>query len=277
MRYLENACPKAVASAADPASLSTAESSTSEIKAALLDSLYGIERGLSARSEVRAEINELISQLEALNPTPSVTEATERLDGSWKLVYTSNSELIALLALSRLPFVTIGDITQKVDTATMSVENKVQVSVPLSRTAFSTTASFEVRSPKRLQVKFERGTIQTPQLLSDIEVPESISVMGQAVDLTQLKAALQPFSERLRGLITQVSGLISQTPDLNFPLQPDRANTWLLTTYLDDDTRITRGDGGSVFILVKEVSLTAAVPVLATEGPAPPLDQSDLA
>lgn len=43
-------------------------------QAALLDSLFGTERGLAARSEVRAEINELITQLEAKNPTPSPTE-----------------------------------------------------------------------------------------------------------------------------------------------------------------------------------------------------------
>ena len=43
-------------------------------QAALLDSLYGTERGLAARSEVRAEINELITQLEAKNPNPSPNE-----------------------------------------------------------------------------------------------------------------------------------------------------------------------------------------------------------
>ena len=47
------------------------------------------------------------------------------LSGSWKLVYTSNSELIAALALSRLPFVTIGDITQKIDGPSMTVQNQV--------------------------------------------------------------------------------------------------------------------------------------------------------
>lgn len=50
------------------------EMSAADLKAALLDSLYGTERGLAARSEVRAEINELITQLEAKNPTPSPTE-----------------------------------------------------------------------------------------------------------------------------------------------------------------------------------------------------------
>ena len=39
-----------------------------------------------------------------------------------------------------------------------------------------------------VQVRFERGTIATPELLQDIELPSSISVLGQPVDLTNLKA-----------------------------------------------------------------------------------------
>lgn len=48
------------------------------------------------------------------------------LGGTWKLVYTAASELGALLALSRLPFVTVGDITQAIDVATGRVVNKVR-------------------------------------------------------------------------------------------------------------------------------------------------------
>ena len=44
-------------------------------QAQLLDSLFGTERGLAATSEVRAEINELVTQLEARNPNPSLEEA----------------------------------------------------------------------------------------------------------------------------------------------------------------------------------------------------------
>lgn len=238
--------------------------SVSEIKAALLDSLYGTERGLSARSEVRAEINELISQLEAKNPTPSPAEALDQLTGSWKLVYTSNSELLAVLALSRLPFVTIGDVTQKIDGKTNTVENRVQISVPLSRTSFSTTASFEVRSPKRLALRVEKGSIHTPELLSQIDLPSNITVMGQTVDLTQLKSALEPVSNGVKGILDQVGNFIAQQPDLNIPISGDQQpQTWLLTTYLDADTRITRGDGGSVFILVKEVSITTTTTTAA--------------
>lgn len=59
----------------------------------------------------------------------------------------------------------------------------------------------------------------------------------------------------------QVGSILRQSPDLSFPLPgSEQAQTWLLTTYLDDDTRITRGDGGSVFILVKDVSLSSPPP-----------------
>ena len=51
-------------------------------------------------------------QLEARNPTPEPNEARAALGGAWRLVYTSNSELIALLALGRLPLVTVGEVTQ---------------------------------------------------------------------------------------------------------------------------------------------------------------------
>jgi hypothetical protein len=59
----------------------------------------------------------------------------------------------------------------------------------------------------------------------------------------------------------QVGNILRQSPDLSFPLPTsEQSQTWLLTTYLDEDTRITRGDGGSVFILVKDVSLSSPPP-----------------
>nr|ADK79127.1 astaxanthin vesicles associated protein [Haematococcus lacustris] len=222
-----------------------------DCKAALLDSLYGTERGLTARSEIRAEINELIGQLEAKNPTPNPTEVLEKLDGEWRLMYTSSSALITVLGLKNLPFVTVGDLTQTINVAEQTVENKVVLSGPLSRTALTTRASFEVRSPKRLQLKLERGSIATPELLSDVEIPSSISLLGQAVDLTQLKDALVPLSNSLQGVVSQVNSVINSTAGpagLSVPLQGENAQTWQLTTYADDDLRITRGDGGSVFV-----------------------------
>ena len=59
---------------------------------------------------------------------------------------------------------------------------KVQLTVPFSRTSFSTTASFEVRSPKRLQVssKLTRPTL-CPNLISSGEY----CILGQSDCNTQ--------------------------------------------------------------------------------------------
>lgn len=251
--------------------------SVQELKAALLDSFWGVERGLNASSDARAEINELISQLEANNPTPMPNDAQDLLNGSWRLVYTANSELLALLALSRLPLVTVEEISQVVDGVNMTVENKIQLSGPLVRTSFATSASVEVRSPKLLQVKFREGRVATPELLQDVALPQSLEVLGQRVDLSPVQGALQPLEGPVRGVLSQLGGLLAQQPDLQFPIQPAQASTWLLNTFLDSDLRITRGDGGSVYVLVKDSSTFDSEQWLSTEAAlyAPSITSSD--
>lgn len=64
-------------------------SNIAELKRALVDSLSGTDRGLKASSDVRAEIVELITQLEAKNPTPAPTQALPLLNGKWVLAYVS--------------------------------------------------------------------------------------------------------------------------------------------------------------------------------------------
>ena len=48
------------------------------VQAQLTDSLYGVNRGLDADSELRAEISELISALEARNPTEAPNDVSAR-------------------------------------------------------------------------------------------------------------------------------------------------------------------------------------------------------
>lgn len=55
------------------------------LKKQLVDSFYGTNLGLTASSETRAEVVELITQLEAKNPTPVPTEALSLLNGKWIL------------------------------------------------------------------------------------------------------------------------------------------------------------------------------------------------
>lgn len=50
-----------------------------------------------------------------------------------------------------------------------------------------------------------------------------------------------------------ISRVVSGQPPLKVPIPGDRTSSWLLITYLDDDIRISRGDGG-LFVLAREGS-----------------------
>lgn len=56
------------------------------LKRALVDTVYGTELGFRAGSEIRAEVSELVTQLEAANPTPAPVEEPALLNGNWVLL-----------------------------------------------------------------------------------------------------------------------------------------------------------------------------------------------
>ncbi|TVU31487.1 hypothetical protein EJB05_23174, partial [Eragrostis curvula] len=78
-----------------------------DLKRCLVDTVYGSELGFRASSEVRGEVVELVTQLEAANPTPAPVEAPDLLDGNWILLYTAYSELLPILAAGTTPFVKV--------------------------------------------------------------------------------------------------------------------------------------------------------------------------
>ncbi|CAN4083728.1 unnamed protein product [Withania somnifera] len=221
-----------------------------KLKKQLKDSFYGTNRGLSASSETRAEIVELITQLESKNPTPAPTEALTLLNGKWILAYTSFSGLFPLLSRGTLPLIRVEEISQTIDSETFTVQNSVVFAGPLATTSISTNAKFEVRSPKRVQIKFDEGIIGTPQLTDSIELPENVEFLGQKIDLSPFKGLLTSIQDTA----SSVAKTISSQPPIKFPISNSNAQSWLLTTYLDDELRISRGDAGSVFVLIKEGS-----------------------
>ncbi|CAO2842473.1 unnamed protein product [Amaranthus hypochondriacus] len=223
-----------------------------KLKKQLVDSFYGTDRGLKASSETRAEIVELITQLEAKNPTPAPTDALPLLNGKWILAYTSFSGLFPLLSQGRLPLVKVEEISQTIDSENFTVQNSVQFSGPLATTSLSTNASFEVRSPKRVQIKFVEGVVGTPQITDSVVLPENVEFLGQKIDLTPLKGLFNSVQDTA----SSVAKTISNQPPLKINISQisQNAESWLLTTYLDQELRISRGDAGSVFVFIKEGS-----------------------
>jgi len=226
------------------------------VKEQLLDAFYGANRGLSASGRVRVLINELVTRLEAYNPTPSPTQEMDTLGGTWRLVYTSNSELLVLLAADNLPGFAVGDMTQTIDGNTATVENRVVFSAPLVETSLSARASFEVKSPKRLKVTFNKAGIETPTLVDQslFVFPASVDVLGQSVDTAAMASVLEPLQQAAFGVLGALGGVIKKLPGIAVSLPegtPAGSQAWLMTTYLDPALRIARGDGGSIFIFTK--------------------------
>lgn len=217
------------------------------LKKDLVDLLYGTDRGLRVSTETSAQILELITQLEAKNqPTQDLT----LLNGKWILQYTSFTGLLLLLGRGTLSLVKVEEISQTIDAENLTVQNSVVFAGPLATASLTTNAKFEVTSPKRLQIKFEEGIIGTPQLTNSIEFPESVEFLGQKIDFTPFKGLITPIQDTAASVIKS----ISSQPPLKIPITGDKAQSWLLTTYLDDELRVSRGDGGTIFLLVKEGS-----------------------
>ncbi|XP_020595117.1 probable plastid-lipid-associated protein 3, chloroplastic [Phalaenopsis equestris] len=220
-----------------------------DLKRCLIDTFYGTELGFRASAEVRGEIVELVSQLEAQNPTPAPIESPELLDGNWILLYTAFSELLPLLAVGTTPALKIKKISQSIDSKNRTIVNTTTLASPFATLSFSASASFEVQSPSRIQVQFKEGALQPPEVSSTVNLPENFEIFGQKIDLHPVERALNPLQQAVANIFRVISG----QPPLRLPIPGNRAKSWLLTTYLDRDFRISRGDGG-LFVLAKEGS-----------------------
>jgi hypothetical protein len=191
-------------------------------KAELLEAIAGKNRGLLATETDKTAILAAVARLEDRNPTPRPVEATELLEGNWRLLYTTSNDL---LNLGRLPAVPLGQIYQCVRTATTSIYNIAEVSeLPLLEGLVSVVARFNPVNERRVNVKFERSIIGLRRLI-DYQSPNNF--------IQQLEAGKKFF------------------PALDFGIDNRQQKAWLDITYLDSDLRIGRGNAGSVFVLTK--------------------------
>ncbi|GFH26426.1 PAP_fibrillin domain-containing protein, partial [Haematococcus lacustris] len=89
-------------------------------------------------------------------------------------------------------------------------------------------------------------------VLAGLEIPDQLTVLGAAVDLTPLKRLIQdPLAS---GLGTARALLGAVAPQAASQVG-EATSLWMLTTYLDDSLRISRDDNGAVFVMLKEITL----------------------
>ncbi|MBD1879485.1 PAP/fibrillin family protein [Coleofasciculus sp. FACHB-T130] len=190
-------------------------------KAALLEAIASQNRGLLATETDKIAILSAVARLEDLNPTPRPVEATDLLDGNWRLLYTTSR---GLLTIDQLPFLKLGQIYQCIRAKDAKVYNIAEVyGLPYLEGFISVAARFEPVSERRVLVKFERS-ISGLQRLINYQSPSEF--------ILQIESG-----QRL--------------PALDFGIDSSNQQGWLDTTYLDEDLRIGRGNEGSVFVLTK--------------------------
>jgi hypothetical protein len=190
-------------------------------KSQLLEAIAGKNRGLLATSLEKKAILAAIAQLEDYNPTPNPLEATELLDGNWRLLYTTSQEL---LGIDRFPLLKLGPIYQCVRVKDAKIYNLAEVyGLPFLEGLVSVTARFEPVSQKRVEVKFERA-ISGLQRLINYQFPNNF--IQEIEDGKKFTA-------------------------LDVEIKNRERQGWLDITYLDEDLRIGRGNVGSVFVLSK--------------------------
>ncbi|CBN54585.1 MULTISPECIES: PAP/fibrillin family protein [Kamptonema] len=190
-------------------------------KSTLLEAIAGKNRGLLATETDKQAILAAIAQLEDYNPTPRPVEATELLNGDWRLLYTTSN---GLLGFDKLPLIKLGQIYQSIRANEAKVYNIAELyGLPFVEGIVSVAARFEVVSEKRVQVKFERSIVGLQRLIN-YESPADF--------IAQIEAG-------------------KKFAAADFKLDSREQQGWLDITYLDSDLRIGRGNEGSVFVLTK--------------------------
>jgi hypothetical protein len=193
-------------------------------KSALLEVIAGKNRGLLATESDQRAILAAIAQLEDRNPTPQPLAATDKLDGNWRLLYTTSQ---GLLRIDQFPFLKLGQIYQYIRAKTATLYNIAEVyGLPYLEGIVSVAARFEAVSERRVNVRFERSIIGLQRL---------VDYRSPAYFIQQIEAG-------------------RKFPAVDFSITAREQRGWLEITYLDEDLRIGRGNEGNVFVLSKERS-----------------------
>jgi hypothetical protein len=190
-------------------------------KAKVLEAIAGKNRGLLTTELDKLAILSVIAQLEDQNPNPRPLEVTDKLDGNWRLLYTTSQDL---LRIDQLPLFKLGQIYQYIRAREAKIYNVAEIyGVPYLEGLISVAARFEPVSDRRVQVKFERSILGLQRLINY----QSAQHFVEAIESGQKFTAI----------------------DFNIANRDQQG--WLDITYLDDDLRIGRGNEGSVFVLTR--------------------------
>ncbi|XP_050371958.1 plastid-lipid-associated protein 6, chloroplastic [Argentina anserina] len=198
----------------------------SPLKLKLLSAVAGLNKGLAASEDDLRKADAAAKELEAAGGPVDLSTDLDKLQGRWKLVYSSAFSSRTLGGsrpgppIGRLLPITLGQVFQRIDILSKDFDNivELQLGAPWPLPPIEVTATlahkFEVIGSASVKIVFDKTTVKT-------------------------------------------TGSLSQLPPLEIPKLPDglrpSSNTGsseFEVTYVDSDTRITRGDRDELRVFV---------------------------
>ncbi|XP_015088423.1 plastid-lipid-associated protein 6, chloroplastic isoform X2 [Solanum pennellii] len=196
------------------------------LKLKLLSAVSGLNRGLAASEDDLKKADEAAKELESCAGAVDLAADLDKLQGRWKLIYSSAFSSRTLGGsrpgppTGRLLPITLGQVFQRIDVLSKDFDNIVELELgapwpfpPVEATA-TLAHKFELIGSSTIKIIFEKTTVKT-------------------------------------------TGNLSQLPPLEVPRIPDQfrppSNTGsgdFEVTYIDSDTRVTRGDRGELRVFV---------------------------
>ncbi|KAA8548843.1 hypothetical protein F0562_000527 [Nyssa sinensis] len=196
------------------------------LKLKLLSVVSGLNRGLAASEDDLQKADDAAKEIEAVGGPVDLSIDLDKLQGRWKLIYSSAFSSRTLGGsrpgppTGRLLPITLGQVFQRIDILSKDFDNIVELELgapwpfpPIEVTA-TLAHKFELIGSSKIKIVFEKTTVKT-------------------------------------------TGNLSQLPPLEVPRIPDSlrppSNTGsgeFEVTYLDADTRITRGDRSELRVFV---------------------------
>ncbi|KAL7124131.1 hypothetical protein ABFS83_14G027500 [Erythranthe nasuta] len=196
------------------------------LKIKLLSAVSGLNRGLAANEDDLRKADSAAKELEAAGGTVDLSADIDKLQGQWKLIYSSAFSSRTLGGsrpgppTGRLLPITLGQVLQRIDVFSNDFDNIVELELgapwPLPPVEVTATLAhkFEVIGSSGIKIEFQKTTVKTTGNLSQLP----------PLEIPQLPENLRPATNRGSGEFE--------------------------VTYLDSDTRVTRGDRGELRVFV---------------------------
>ncbi|XP_031267699.1 plastid-lipid-associated protein 6, chloroplastic isoform X2 [Pistacia vera] len=196
------------------------------LKLKLLSAVSGLNRGLAASTDDLQKADAAAKELEAAGRPLDLSTELDKLQGHWRLLYSSAFSSRTLGGsrpgppTRRLLPITLGQVFQRIDVLSKDFDNVVELELgapwPLPPVEVTATLAhkFELIGSAKIKIIYEKTTVKTTGNLSQLP----------PLEIPRLPDALRP------------------------PSNPGSGD--FEVTYLDNATRITRGDRGELRVFV---------------------------